>query len=85
MVLIKTVNKQCSSGLQVIVDVASCIKVGYYSIVVGIILESLKSDKIVLVVFDVDQVKPNEDSLAQTKHYLLLTGISFENVVKHKM
>jgi acetyl-CoA acetyltransferase len=32
---IRTVNRQCSSGLQAVADVAAAIKVGYYDIVKG--------------------------------------------------
>ncbi|KAK8962567.1 3-ketoacyl-CoA thiolase 2, peroxisomal [Platanthera guangdongensis] len=43
---IKTVNRQCSSGLQAIADVVSAIKAGFYDVGIGAGLESMTVNKI---------------------------------------
>ncbi|GKG40372.1 3-ketoacyl-CoA thiolase 2, peroxisomal, partial [Tanacetum coccineum] len=41
---VRTVNRQCSSGLQVVVDVAAAIKAGCYDIGIGAGLESMTAN-----------------------------------------
>lgn len=41
---IRSLNRQCGSGLQAIADVAACIKAGFYDIGIGAGVESMTSD-----------------------------------------
>lgn len=41
---IRTLNRQCGSGLQAIADVAACIKAGFYDVGIGAGVESMTSD-----------------------------------------
>eukprot|EP00249_Psilotum_nudum_P013723 c24476_g1_i1 orf=169-1476(+) len=41
---IRTLNRQCGSGLQAIADVAACIKAGFYDIGIGAGVESMTSN-----------------------------------------
>lgn len=43
---IRTVNRQCSSGLQAVADVAAYIKAGFYEIGIGCGVESMSIDQI---------------------------------------
>ncbi|OMO99890.1 Thiolase [Corchorus capsularis] len=76
---IRTVNRQCSSGLQAVADVAACIKTGYYDIGIAAGLESMTIDK---VVPGVGQVNPKVESFAQARDCLLPMGITSENVAQ---
>ncbi|XWS31313.1 hypothetical protein CRYUN_Cryun23aG0065900 [Craigia yunnanensis] len=76
---IRTVNRQCSSGLQAVADVAACIKAGFYDIGIGAGLESMTIDK---VVPGVGKVNPKVESFAQARDCLLPMGITSENVAQ---
>ncbi|XP_022758613.1 3-ketoacyl-CoA thiolase 2, peroxisomal-like [Durio zibethinus] len=76
---IRTVNRQCSSGLQAVADVAACIKAGFYDIGIGAGLESMTIDK---VVPGVSKVNPKVESFAQARDCLLPMGITSENVAQ---
>ncbi|KAK6238910.1 hypothetical protein QUC31_004379 [Theobroma cacao] len=76
---IKTVNRQCSSGLQAVADVALCIKAGLYDIGIAAGLESMTTDK---VVPGVSKVNPQVESFAQARDCLLPMGITSENVAQ---
>ncbi|XWS76130.1 hypothetical protein CRYUN_Cryun01aG0150100 [Craigia yunnanensis] len=76
---IRTVNRQCSSGLQAVADVAACIKAGFYDIGIGTGLESMTIDK---VVPGVGKVNPKVESFAQARDCLLPMGITSENVAQ---
>jgi acetyl-CoA acyltransferase 1 len=75
---LRTVNRQCSSGLQAIVDVATDIRAGIYDVGIAAGLETMtanamagrKSPQIS------DEIKANEDAL----NCLLPMGITSENV-----
>lgn len=73
---LKTVNRQCSSGLQAVADVAAAIKAGFYDIGIGAGLESMS----------VNQVRwegapnPRAQFFAQAHDCLLPMGITSENV-----
>ena len=43
---LRTVNRQCSSGLQAVSDVVAYIKAGFYDIGIGAGLESMTTDRI---------------------------------------
>ncbi|KAE8676262.1 3-ketoacyl-CoA thiolase 2, peroxisomal [Hibiscus syriacus] len=74
-VLIRTVNRQCSSGLQAVVDVAASIKAGFYDIGIGAGLESMTTDGLAAG-FE------KTDSFAQARDCLLPMSITSENVAQ---
>jgi acetyl-CoA acyltransferase 1 len=43
---VRTVNRQCSSGLQAVADVAAAIKAGFYDIGIGAGLESMSVNSV---------------------------------------
>ncbi|XP_033508337.1 3-ketoacyl CoA thiolase 1, peroxisomal [Nicotiana tomentosiformis] len=75
---IRTVNRQCSSGLQAVADVAASIKAGFYDIGIGAGLELMTVDNIGRV----QQVNPKVDAFAQARDCLLPMGITSENVAQ---
>ncbi|KZV56431.1 3-ketoacyl-CoA thiolase 2, peroxisomal [Dorcoceras hygrometricum] len=75
---IRTVNRQCSSGLQAVADVAAFIKAGYYDIGVAAGLESMTVDR----VDTFKTVNPKVESFAQARDCLLPMGITSENVAE---
>ncbi|XP_021767465.1 3-ketoacyl-CoA thiolase 2, peroxisomal-like [Chenopodium quinoa] len=75
---IRTVNRQCSSGLQAVADVAACIKAGYYDIGIGAGVESMTIDR-------VDRprhINPKVEKFTQARDCLLPMGITSENVAQ---
>ncbi|KAJ8639072.1 hypothetical protein MRB53_015766 [Persea americana] len=75
-VSIRTVNRQCSSGLQAVADVAACIKAGFYDIGIGAGLESMTTDS----VGRKGPVNPRVKNYPQAEDCLLPMGITSENV-----
>ncbi|KAI3461031.1 hypothetical protein Pfo_017694 [Paulownia fortunei] len=75
---IRTVNRQCSSGLQAVADVAAFIKAGYYDIGIGAGLESMTVDSI----GKLKTVNPKVESFAQARDCLLPMGVTSENVAE---
>lgn len=75
---LRTVNRQCSSGLQAVADVAAYIKAGYYDIGIGAGLESMTVDNITRV----QQVNPRVDIFTQARDCLLPMGVTSENVAQ---
>lgn len=79
---LRTVNRQCSSGLQAIADVASDIKAGYYDIGIAAGLETMTQDG----KFFNGKVQPKIAPSIQTNPVALATllpmGITSENVAK---
>ncbi|KAL2557046.1 3-ketoacyl-CoA thiolase 2 [Forsythia ovata] len=78
VVPIRTVNRQCSSGLQAVADVAASIKAGFYEIGIGAGLESMTVDQIDRI----QKVRPRVESFAQARDCLLPMGITSENVAE---
>ncbi|MBA0617748.1 hypothetical protein Godav_027170 [Gossypium davidsonii] len=76
---IRTVNRQCSSGLQAVADVAACIKAGFYDIGIGAGLESMTTNGSAP---DQSKVNPKVKSFAQARDCLLPMGITSENVAQ---
>ncbi|XVF81144.1 hypothetical protein PTKIN_Ptkin15bG0133100 [Pterospermum kingtungense] len=76
---IRTVNRQCSSGLQAVADVAASIKAGFYDIGIAAGVESMTTDQIVP---GVGKINPKVDSFAQARDCLLPMGITSENVAQ---
>ncbi|KAL0553866.1 hypothetical protein IC582_007770 [Cucumis melo] len=77
-VSIRTVNRQCSSGLQAVADVAAAIKVGYYDIGIGAGLECMSINDIEFAVSD----SPNVNGIQQARDCMLPMGITSENVAQ---
>lgn len=75
---IRTVNRQCSSGLQAVADVAACIKAGFYDIGIGAGLESMTFD----YNLGFRHVNPKVNSFEQARDCLLPMGITSENVAE---
>ncbi|KAL2507302.1 3-ketoacyl-CoA thiolase 2 [Forsythia ovata] len=73
---VRTVNRQCSSGLQAVADVAAAIKAGFYDIGIGAGLESMTSNPMAWE----GSVNPRVKSMAQAQNCLLPMGITSENV-----
>lgn len=73
---IRTVNRQCSSGLQAVADVAAAIKAGFYEIGIGAGLESMTTNPMAWE----GSVNPKVKTMAQAQDCLLPMGITSENV-----
>ncbi|EEF41274.1 3-ketoacyl CoA thiolase 1, peroxisomal [Ricinus communis] len=76
---IRTVNRQCSSGLQAVADVAASIKAGFYDIGIGAGLECMTLDNIRSTP---SQPNPRVESFTQARDCLLPMGITSENVAQ---
>ncbi|KAL4591052.1 hypothetical protein LXL04_004000 [Taraxacum kok-saghyz] len=75
---IRTVNRQCSSGLQAVADVAAAIKAGFYDIGIGAGLESMTANPMAWE----GSVNPKVKTMAQAQDCLLPMGITSENVAQ---
>ncbi|KAI3784103.1 hypothetical protein L1987_43195 [Smallanthus sonchifolius] len=75
---IRTVNRQCSSGLQAFADVVAYIKAGFYEIGIGVGVESMSIDQI----GPVSKVDPKVEKFAHARDCLLPMGITSENVAQ---
>lgn len=75
---VRTVNRQCSSGLQAVADVAAAIKAGFYDIGIGAGLESMTSNPMAWE----GSVNPRVKTMAQARDCLLPMGITSENVAQ---
>ncbi|XP_017427612.1 3-ketoacyl CoA thiolase 1, peroxisomal isoform X2 [Vigna angularis] len=75
---LRTVNRQCSSGLQAVADVAAYIKAGFYDIGIGAGLESMSHD----TVNRLRNINPKVETFAQARDCLLPMGITSENVAQ---
>ncbi|EEC67095.1 hypothetical protein OsI_33888 [Oryza sativa Indica Group] len=73
-----TVNRQCSSGLQAVANVASNIKAGLYDIGIAAGLESMTVNQVRLD----GQVNPKVELFSQARDCLLPMGLTSENVAK---
>lgn len=73
---VRTVNRQCSSGLQAVADVAAAIKAGFYDIGIGAGLESMSVNAMGWE----GQVNPRVIELQKAQDCLLPMGITSENV-----
>ncbi|KAI4369744.1 hypothetical protein MLD38_018157 [Melastoma candidum] len=73
---IRTVNRQCSSGLQAVADVAAAIKAGFYDIGIGAGLESMTANP---MAWEGD-VNPKVKAFEQAQNCLLPMGVTSENV-----
>eukprot|EP01018_Ginkgo_biloba_P036840 Gb_04580 [translate_table: standard] len=75
---VRTVNRQCSSGLQAVADVAAAIKAGFYDIGIGAGLESMTVNPMAWE----GSVNPRVESHRQAQDCLLPMGITSENVAE---
>ncbi|KAI4338203.1 hypothetical protein L6164_016547 [Bauhinia variegata] len=73
---VRTVNRQCSSGLQAVADVAAAIRAGFYDIGIGAGLESMTINPMAWEGSVNPKVKINE----QAQNCLLPMGVTSENV-----
>lgn len=73
---IRTVNRQCSSGLQAVADVAASIKAGFYDIGIGAGVESMTIDR----VDRLRLINSKVEDFPQARDCLLPMGITSENV-----
>lgn len=73
---IRTVNRQCSSGLQAVADVAASIRAGFYDIGIGAGLESMTANPMAWE----GSVNPKVKIFEQAQNCLLPMGITSENV-----
>ncbi|XP_010547051.1 PREDICTED: 3-ketoacyl-CoA thiolase 5, peroxisomal isoform X2 [Tarenaya hassleriana] len=77
---IRTVNRQCSSGLQAVADVAASIKAGFYDIGIAAGVESMSTDHVAGGGFRV--VNPKVEDFPKARDCLLPMGITSENVAE---
>ncbi|KAJ6338691.1 hypothetical protein OIU76_008199 [Salix suchowensis] len=75
---LRTVNRQCSSGLQAVADVAASIKAGYYEIGIAAGLECMTVNSIK----GVPKVNPRVEIFQQARDCLLPMGLTSENVAQ---
>ncbi|MED6149858.1 3-ketoacyl-CoA thiolase 2, peroxisomal [Stylosanthes scabra] len=75
---VRTVNRQCSSGLQAVADVAASIRAGFYEIGIGAGLESMSTNA---MGWDGD-VNPKVKEFEQARNCLLPMGVTSENVAQ---
>ncbi|KAB1203758.1 3-ketoacyl-CoA thiolase 2, peroxisomal [Morella rubra] len=73
---VRTVNRQCSSGLQAVADVAAAIRAGFYDIGIGAGLESMTANPMAWE----GSVNPKVKIFEQAQSCLLPMGITSENV-----
>ncbi|KAG8481124.1 hypothetical protein CXB51_025895 [Gossypium anomalum] len=73
---VRTVNRQCSSGLQAVADVAAAIKAGFYEIGIGAGLESMTTNPMAWE----GSVNPRVKQMEQAQNCLLPMGVTSENV-----
>ncbi|KAG6726161.1 hypothetical protein I3842_02G067300 [Carya illinoinensis] len=73
---VRTVNRQCSSGLQAVADVAAAIRAGFYDIGIGAGLESMTTNPMAWE----GSVNPKVKAFEQAQNCLLPMGITSENV-----
>ncbi|XP_042478526.1 3-ketoacyl-CoA thiolase 2, peroxisomal-like [Macadamia integrifolia] len=73
---IRTVNRQCSSGLQAIADVAAAIKSGFYDIGIGAGVESMTTNSMAWE----GAVNPRAELFAKARDCLLPMGMTSEIV-----
>ncbi|EOY05375.1 hypothetical protein QUC31_016799 [Theobroma cacao] len=73
---VRTVNRQCSSGLQAVADVAAAIKAGFYDIGIGAGLESMTTNPMAWE----GSVNPRVKQMEQAQNCLLPMGVTSENV-----
>ncbi|XP_031502022.1 3-ketoacyl-CoA thiolase 2, peroxisomal-like [Nymphaea colorata] len=73
---VRTVNRQCSSGLQAVADVAAAIKAGFYDIGIGCGIETMSKNP---MAWD-GTINPRVNEHIQAQNCLLPMGITSENV-----
>ncbi|KAH7429777.1 hypothetical protein KP509_09G065900 [Ceratopteris richardii] len=75
---VRTVNRQCSSGLQAVADVAAAIKAGFYDIGIGAGLESMTINPMAWE----GSVNPKVETIQKVQDCLLPMGVTSENVAE---
>ncbi|EXC24165.1 3-ketoacyl-CoA thiolase 2 [Morus notabilis] len=77
---VRTVNRQCSSGLQAVADIAASIKAGYYDIGIGAGVECMTIDSMALS--EHVAKNPRLQVFTQARDCLLPMGMTSENVAE---
>eukprot|EP00899_Mesostigma_viride_P020483 jgi/Mesvir1/28436/Mv15859-RA.1 len=75
---VRTVNRQCSSGLQAVADVAAAIKAGYYDIGLAAGVETMTANPMAWE----GSVNPKIEGNAKAESCLLPMGVTSENVAE---
>eukprot|EP01026_Neomeris_dumetosa_P074405 TRINITY_DN77325_c0_g1_i3.p1 TRINITY_DN77325_c0_g1~~TRINITY_DN77325_c0_g1_i3.p1 ORF type:complete len:413 (-),score=86.73 TRINITY_DN77325_c0_g1_i3:277-1515(-) len=75
---IRTVNRQCSSGLQAIADVAAAIKSGYYNIGIGAGVETMTANPMAWE----GGVNPRIQTCPMAQGCMMPMGVTSDNVAK---
>lgn len=75
---IRTVNRQCSSGLQAVADVAAAIKAGFYDIGIGAGIEAMSVNPMAWE----GSVNPRVEQNQRARDCLLPMGVTSENVAE---
>jgi len=75
---LRTVNRQCSSGLQAVADVSAAIKAGFYDIGIGAGLESMSANSVAWE----GSINPKVNTNQKAQDCLLPMGITSENVAE---
>ncbi|XP_008804745.1 3-ketoacyl-CoA thiolase 2, peroxisomal [Phoenix dactylifera] len=75
---LRTVNRQCSSGLQAVADIAASIKAGFYDIGIAAGMESMTVNSVGRIV----PVNPRAEMFAQARDCLLPMGMTSEIVAQ---
>ncbi|KAL8489879.1 hypothetical protein ACS0TY_025680 [Phlomoides rotata] len=75
---VRTVNRQCSSGLQAVADVAAFIKAGYYDIGIAAGLESMSVDSVTPII----TINTKIEQFAKARDCMLPMGVTSENVAE---
>ncbi|WIA37193.1 hypothetical protein OEZ86_014146 [Tetradesmus obliquus] len=73
---VRTVNRQCSSGLQAIADVAAAIKAGYYSVGLAAGVETMSSNPMAWE----GGINPGVERFPKAQGCLMPMGVTSENV-----
>ena len=73
---VRTTNRQCSSGLQAVADVAASIRAGYYAIGIGAGVESMSTNPMAWE----GSINPRVQEQPEAAACLLPMGITSENV-----
>ncbi|XP_073105165.1 3-ketoacyl-CoA thiolase 2, peroxisomal-like [Elaeis guineensis] len=76
---VRTINRQCSSGLQAVANVAASIKAGFYDIGIGAGLESMITNSVAWE----GSINAKVNTLQRAQDCLLPMGITSENVAHH--
>merc|ERR1719305_2128413 len=75
---LNAINRQCSSGLQAVANVAACIKAGMYDVGIGAGVESMSANSMMDVA--PKEINPQVFESEEAQNCMLPMGITSENV-----